>query len=154
MGQQQLLLLVLGTVIVGLAVVIGIGMFSLNQSKANADAMVTEALRIASDIQAWALKPGMFGGRLETETLAQVTMDDIGLPNSGGVYRAIDGDFTLSTTLGTECDPPVVPSGNTPLIYINATNDETGNNICMAIAGTGADDIGTSAHYGSGIVSF
>ena len=151
MGQQQLLLLVLGIVIVGLAVIIGIGMFSINQSKANADSMVTEALRMASDIQAWALKPGMFGGRLETETLAQVTMDDLGLPHSGGVYRAIDGDFMLSTTLGTECDPPHVPSQNTPLIYINASNDDTGNNICVAIAGTSADDIGTSAHYGSGI---
>ena len=153
MGQQQLLLLVLGIVIVGLAVVIGINMFSINQSKANADAMINEALRMASDIQAWALKPGMFGGRLETETLAQVTMDDLGLPHSGGVYHGIDGDFSLSTTLGAGCDPPFVPSQNTPLIYVNATNAETGNSICVAIAGTSPADIGTSATYGSGITS-
>ena len=64
MGQQQLLLLVLGIVIVGLAVVVGINAFSENRTKSNADALVTDGLRIASDVQAWALKPGQFGGAL------------------------------------------------------------------------------------------
>ena len=58
MGQQQLLLLVLGIVIVGLAVVVGIQAFGENQKKANTDAVVNDAIRIASDAQAWALKPG------------------------------------------------------------------------------------------------
>ena len=49
MGQQQLLLLVLGIVIVGLAVVVGIQAFSENQKKSNADALVNDAIRIASD---------------------------------------------------------------------------------------------------------
>ncbi len=62
MGQQQLLLLVLGTVIVGLAVVVGINAFSENRIKARADALVTDGLRIASDVQAWALKPEQLGG--------------------------------------------------------------------------------------------
>ena len=62
MGQQQLLLLVLGIVIVGLAVVVGIQAFGENQTKANADAMVNDGVRIASDAQAWALKPQAFGG--------------------------------------------------------------------------------------------
>ena len=62
MGQQQLLLLVLGIVIVGLAVVVGINAFGENQKRANADAMVNDGLRIASDIQAYALKPEQFGG--------------------------------------------------------------------------------------------
>lgn len=62
MGQQQLLLLVLGIVIVGLAVVVGIQAFSENQIKANADALVLDGVRIASDAQAWRLKPQAFGG--------------------------------------------------------------------------------------------
>ena len=62
MGQQQLLLLVLGVVIVGLAVVVGIQAFGENQTKANADAMVNDGVRIASDAQAWKLKPQAFGG--------------------------------------------------------------------------------------------
>ena len=152
MGQQQLLLLVLGAIVVGLAVIVGIYAFSRNQAKANADAMVNEALRIASDVQAWAIKPGMAGGRKDNETLAQVTFDKIGYPNSGGVYPSLEGDYRLETTLGTGCDTPYVPSQSTPLIYINGSNANTDNTICIAIAGMEADDIGTSVTYGSGIV--
>ena len=54
MGQQQLLLLVLGIVIVGLAVVVGIQAFGENQRKANNDALINDGIRIASDAQAWA----------------------------------------------------------------------------------------------------
>jgi hypothetical protein len=62
MGQQQLLLLVLGIVIVGLAVVAGINAFSENQEKSTKDAIVNEGMRIATDVQAWRLKPDAFGG--------------------------------------------------------------------------------------------
>ena len=62
MGQQQLLLLVLGIVIVGLAVVAGINAFESNQEKSAEDAMVQEAFRIATDAKAWYRKPEAFGG--------------------------------------------------------------------------------------------
>ena len=42
MGQQQLILLVLATVIVGLAIVIGIRAFTENSIRANSDAMVQD----------------------------------------------------------------------------------------------------------------
>ncbi len=153
MGQQQLLLLVLGIIIVGLATVYGITMFDLNNTKSNADVMINEALRMATDIQAWAVKPNMIGGRASGETIANVTFTDIGYPNSSGTYNSPNGDFVLSTSLGSECDTPVIPSGKPVLIYINATNDDTGNSICVAIAGTEVADIGTDAKYGSGITS-
>ncbi|MCS7081678.1 MAG: hypothetical protein N2561_09800 [Bacteroidetes bacterium] len=62
MGQQQLLLLVLGTVIVGTAIVVGIQAFSANAKKANQDAMLQDLLRLATDAQAWVKKPTEFGG--------------------------------------------------------------------------------------------
>jgi hypothetical protein len=62
MGQQQLLLLVLGIVIVGLAVVAGINAFSENQERSTKDAIVNEAMRIATDVQAYKVKPGQLGG--------------------------------------------------------------------------------------------
>ncbi len=151
MGQQQLLFLVLGIIIVGLAFVFAITLFDINNTKSNADAMVNEAFRMVTDIQAWAVKPSMVGGRTSGETIADVTFTDIGYPNSGGSYHSPNGDFTLSTSLGSSCDTPVIPSGKTALIYINATNADTGNNICVAIAGTVAADVGTDAKYGSGI---
>ena len=62
MGQQQLLLLVLSTVIVGLATVAGIQAFSENQAQASQDALVQRGTSIASDIQGLQGKPTQMGG--------------------------------------------------------------------------------------------
>ena len=62
MGQQQLLLLVLSTVIVGLATVAGIQAFDEGQSQASQDALTQRATTIASDIKAAESKPDQLGG--------------------------------------------------------------------------------------------
>ena len=62
MGQQQLLLLVLGIVIVGIAIVVGINAYSENSIKSNFDALLQDGLRMASDAQSWKQKPEVFGG--------------------------------------------------------------------------------------------
>ena len=62
MGQAQLLLIVLGVVIVGIAIMAGIQAYSQNNEKADLDAVAHEALRLASDVQVWAQKPVQFGG--------------------------------------------------------------------------------------------
>ena len=62
MGQQQLLLLVLSTVIVGLATVAGIQAFSENQEKATQDALVQRAINIGNDVLAAHNEPSQFGG--------------------------------------------------------------------------------------------
>ena len=154
MGQQQLLLLVLGIVIVGLAVVVGINAFSENRIKSNADAGVTDALRVTSDVQAWALKPGQFGGMNEATLAAAATAGSIlftaiGYPASaGGTYSNVNGDFTISTT--NACSTaPTIPSGGTAVIFVNFTNTDTLNEVCVGIAGTSADDIGTVVEYGT-----
>ena len=63
MGQQQLLLLVLATVVVGLATVAGIQAFEQGSQRANQDALTQTAVKIASDMQANAKKPTQFGGQ-------------------------------------------------------------------------------------------
>lgn len=152
MGQQQLLLLVLGIVIVGLAVVVGINAFSENRTKSNADALVTDALRIASDVQAWALKPTQFGGGGGAAALSDLSEDgfaSIGYPASaGGSYSNVNGTFSLEAATGCEAEP-TIPSEGTIAIYVNATNGDTGNNVCIGIAGTSANDIGTVVEYGN-----
>jgi len=87
MGQQQLLLLVLGIVIVGLAVVVGIQAFNENQRKANADALVSDAIRIGSDIQAWKLKPKAFGGGAEATNWTGITFDQLGYETGDQTYQ-------------------------------------------------------------------
>src|SRR5690554_6173277 len=99
MGQQQLLLLVLGIVIVGIAVVAGIQAFSEGRDKAQQDAAVTDAMRIISDTQAWKLKPGAFGGGadLTDKSFANVSLKALGYPvaTNTTVYQTTNGCFSL-----------------------------------------------------------
>ena len=42
MGQQQLLLIVLGVIVVGIAVVVGINLFNANATAANRDGVISD----------------------------------------------------------------------------------------------------------------
>jgi hypothetical protein len=132
MGQQQLLLLVLGIVIVGLAVVVGIQAFSENQKKANGDAIVNDAIRIASDIQAWKLKPQAFGGGADQADFTGVTLSQIGYSlDSGGDYSNLNGTFEFDGTPGAT-------------VTIKGTNTQTDNAAKVVISGTTPDAITTT----------
>ena len=62
MGQQQLLLLVLSAIIVGVSIVIGINMFTSSATTANQDAVLQDCLHITSRAQEWLRKPTSLGG--------------------------------------------------------------------------------------------
>ncbi|MDX1419677.1 MAG: hypothetical protein R3181_06895 [Rubricoccaceae bacterium] len=102
MGQQQLILLVLATVIVGIAIVVGIRAFTENDAKANADAMMQDAVRVANDIQAWTRKAEPFGGAAAGETYTDAAWVDLGYVDDGaGNYVNLNGTFTLGDS-GTD----------------------------------------------------
>ena len=130
MGQQQLLLLVLGIVIVGLAVVVGIQAFGENQKKANADAMVNDAVRIASDAQAFSLKPAAFGG----DDLKAATFSKLGYEAAGNVYT------NLNTTDATDMGYTIAPSGAAGILI---TGTSPNNEVFAAVCGTEPSDITT-----------
>ncbi len=135
MGQQQLLLLVLGIVIVGLAVVVGIQAFSENQKKANADAMVNDAIRIASDAQAWMLKPQAFGGGSNscatTCDWSGATFSQLGYPvNADGDYENLNGVFGIASAGAT--------------VTITATSESNANQVTVVVSGTSPADITTT----------
>ena len=52
MGQQQLLLIILGVVVVGIAVVVGITMFQDNAISANRDAVTNDLVSLGARAQA------------------------------------------------------------------------------------------------------
>jgi len=62
MGQQQLLLIVLGVIIVGIAVVVGINVFTASSLQANNDAVIADLTTIASMSQQYFRKPTAMGG--------------------------------------------------------------------------------------------
>lgn len=62
MGQQQLLLLTLGIVIVGLATVVGLNAFAQNSKSSALDTAAVDASRLATYAVAWKAQPCMLGG--------------------------------------------------------------------------------------------
>ncbi len=62
MGQQQLLLIVLGVIIVGIAVVVGINLFNANAEESAKDTMVSEGTNLGAMAQQFYKKPKALGG--------------------------------------------------------------------------------------------
>jgi hypothetical protein len=62
MGQQQLLLIILGVIVVGIAVAVGITMFSDSAINANRDALSNDLVNLASRAQQFYRRPTSLGG--------------------------------------------------------------------------------------------
>ncbi len=62
MGQQQLLLIILGVIVVGIAVAVGITMFNDSAVSANRDAVTGDLLNLASRAQQYYRRPVALGG--------------------------------------------------------------------------------------------
>ncbi|MDZ7660303.1 hypothetical protein [Fodinibius sp.] len=76
MGQQQLLLVILVTIIVGIATVVAINTFSSAADSANVDAARQDALSIAAAAQQYYMKPAALGGG--NQDFTGMTFQDIG----------------------------------------------------------------------------
>ena len=72
MGQQQLLLIILGVIIVGIAIAVGLSLFAANSVQANRDAIVNDINNLAANAYQFRIRPVSMGG-------------------GGGVYDATKG---------------------------------------------------------------
>lgn len=62
MGQQQLLLVILGLIIVGLSVAVGIGLFQSESDHSEKEAIIIELYHLAENAKAYFMKPATLGG--------------------------------------------------------------------------------------------
>ena len=102
MGQQQLLLLVLSAIIVGVSIMIGINMFTSSAVQANQDAVVQDCMMIAARAQEWWRKPAAMGGGNRTftgVTLTALNIDSVNV-NVSAPYT-LDVAPQLLTITGT-----------------------------------------------------
>ena len=101
MGQQQLLLIVLGIIIVGLAVFVGISMFTAHSIEAKRNNVINDCVNLASDAQRYFLRPASLGGGGRTFTGWRVPADLVTTAN--GTYTAIvSRDNIVLTGTGNE----------------------------------------------------
>lgn len=66
MGQQQLLLIVLGMVIVGVAIVVGINLYRGYAVDTKRNSVINECVNLAAQAQQYYLKPSTLGGGSNT----------------------------------------------------------------------------------------
>ena len=112
MGQQQLLLVILVTIIVGIATVVAINTFSAAADSANVDAARQDALSIAAAAQQFFMKPAALGGG--AQDFSGMTFEDIsGVP----VEIASTGD---GSNAFNENGTYILGSGSTTEISITA----------------------------------
>jgi len=109
MGQQQLLLIVLGVIIVGIAVVVGINVFTASSASANRDAVISDLTNLAAMAQQYYRKPGALGGGGNKFDGWTVPPQLVKTPN-------MSANVTVSGATG---DGPLILTG---------TGTETGNN--------------------------
>ncbi len=97
MGQQQLLLVILVTILVGIATVVAINTFSSAMKSSNKDAVRNDLAVLATNAHAYYAKPSMLGGGGNSfggftfKTIAfpadEITEDGLHARNSNGIYH-------------------------------------------------------------------
>jgi hypothetical protein len=110
MGQQQLLLIILGVIVVGIAVVVGITMFQDNAVSANRDAVTNDLVNLGARAQQFYRRPTSLGGGQNSFTLLGSDMSKLvngataaSWINPNGTYTLTGGDQEITLTgTGTE----------------------------------------------------
>lgn len=103
MGQQQLLLVILVTIIVGIATVVAINTFSSSAEQANRDAVRQDIASITAAAQAWSVRPTMLEG-------------------GGGTFTGLNFD-RMNFSYSTRTSPTVVANQNGEYTITSADAD-------------------------------
>jgi len=114
MGTQQILLIVLSVIIVGIAVAVGITMFNTQAQNANRQALVADANNVGAQAIAYYKTPTSHGGGGRAFETSLDTLEVwLGFA-SDGTYTNDNGTYTLGRTSAS-------------VITITGTGEETGN---------------------------
>ena len=119
MGTQQILLIVLSVIIVGLAVAVGLVMFNQNAIKSNRNACIADSNDFATKALAWWRTADTQGGG------NQVILNNDNLDNLG-VYIGYGYDVAINT-LYTANGTFVLSNAGSNNLQIEATGNETNN---------------------------
>ena len=123
MGQQQLLLIILGVIIIGIAVAVGINMFTSNAVDANRDAVTADLTSLAAKAQQFYKKPTTMGGG--GNDFNTFTLGNLDATNANGAYEVAT---TAPTTPAAAVpgSPNMAISSASQTIYIIGYGREKG----------------------------
>ena len=148
MGQQQFLLLVLTTIIVGLATVAGLNAYQESRKQSAIDHMTQKAIEIATDVQVYAHRSSMY--RSENTTGDRNLVVDFGelshyeTNDSSHQGDHVDPYATYSlnghSTLPDGYNPEACPN-NSPINTVEAYSRAHDLSVCVSITGPSAEDL-------------
>jgi hypothetical protein len=113
MGQQQLLLIVLGVIIVGVAIVAGIGLFNAGAEESAKDELVAQSITIGSNAQQFYRRPIAMGGG--GNTFDQGGIGNVGYTIPPKMNNTANGTYTVAVT------PQQVVITGTPIAPLSYT---------------------------------
>jgi hypothetical protein len=112
-GQQQLLLIILSVIIVGIAVTLGITMFSDSSIDANRDALTNDLTNLASRAHQFYRRPSYLGGG--GNSFDGLTADAAGIHKLTNTPKNDNGTYTIAsagTGAGLNANVEIVGVGN------------------------------------------
>jgi hypothetical protein len=128
MGQQQLLLIILGVIIVGIAIAVGISMFSSSSVQSNKDAIVNDLNNLAADAYQYKIRPTTMGGG--GGNYGGYTVRAVLASNANGTYTP-----TTAVAAGAQSFSLTGNSAPYPGSTVTATLDSTGALTSFTYAG-------------------
>lgn len=122
MGQQQLLLIILGVIIVGIAVGVGISQFGAQSTESNKDGVTTGVINVGANAYQFKIRPTTMGGGsgsyLGYVLPTKLASDENGTYAASGASRtgititgtsALNGSWTVTCTVDS--------TGKNTLVY-------------------------------------
>jgi hypothetical protein len=97
MGQQQLLLIILGVIIVGIAIAVGLSMFTAQSVGANKDAIISDLTNLAANAYQYRIRPSAMGGG-GGSTYAGYSIPSTLASNENATYSIVGTPGTTSIT--------------------------------------------------------
>ena len=103
MGQQQLLLIILGVIIVGIAIAVGLSLFSAQSVQSNRDAIINDLNNLAAQAYQFRIRPSSMGGGQGDYTT--FTVPTKMQTNENGTYTAAPTTNTIVFTAVSAQNP-------------------------------------------------
>jgi len=116
MGQQQLLIIILVTIVIGISMIVAVNTFESAAESANRDAVIIDMTTLASESQQYYINPTALGGggrsfngfRIEGKILPVMGIDTEreAAQNENGTFEIIDVEGQEFTIVGhpSECE--------------------------------------------------
>jgi hypothetical protein len=121
MGQQQLLLIVLGVIIVGLSIAVGINLFSSHAQSSNRDAVIGDLSNLGSLARKYYISTRSLAGGDQSFT-GWTVPDNLASDGNGSYTADVSSQQVIITGLGVQ----IGKDGSTPvkvLNYVTSTRD-------------------------------